>query len=79
MKTAKARTVTSWYRGTLRYDEASDALHMWPSALSGSTWSVYHTSVKLTDLFTLLGSAKFGIAHSLGVDRAASRNLVEMP
>jgi hypothetical protein len=54
MKLAKRRAITTWYRGTLRYDAASDSLHLWPSALAGSTWTVYHTAVKLSDLLDLL-------------------------
>jgi hypothetical protein len=54
MKLAKKRTITTWYRGTLRYDAVTDSLHLWPSALTGPTWTVYHTAVKLSELLGLL-------------------------
>jgi len=54
MKLAKKRGINTWYRGTLRYDAATDSLDLWPSALSASTWTVYHTRTKLSELLTLL-------------------------
>jgi hypothetical protein len=54
MKLAKRRSIDTWYRGTLRYDPATDSLHLWPSALSNRTWTVYHTAAKLSDLLGLL-------------------------
>jgi len=54
MKLAKKRAISTWYRGTLRYDAATDSLHLWPSALAGSTWTVYHTAVKMSELLELL-------------------------
>jgi hypothetical protein len=54
MKLAKARSINTWYRGTLRYDSETDSLHIWPSALSNRTWTVYHTAAKLSDLLGLL-------------------------
>jgi len=54
MKLAKKRFISTWYRGTLRYDAATDSLHLWPSALAGPTWTVYHTSAKLSDLLEML-------------------------
>jgi hypothetical protein len=60
MNTAKQRAVSTWYRGTLRYDAISDSLHVWPSALSGTVWSVYHASLKLSELLPLLGSMQPG-------------------
>jgi hypothetical protein len=58
MKLARKRSVSTWYRGTLRYDPATDSLHLWPSALSDGTWSVYHTAAKLSDLAGLLQAAE---------------------
>jgi hypothetical protein len=58
MKLAKKRAISTWYRGTLRYDAATDTLHIWPSALSGTTWTVYHTAAKLSDLLGLLQVAQ---------------------
>jgi hypothetical protein len=58
MKLAKKRGIGTWYRGTLRYDAVSDSLHLWPSALAGPTWVVYHTAVKLSELLALLQVAQ---------------------
>jgi len=58
MKLARARTINTWYRGTLRYDAATDSLHLWPSALVGSTWTVYHTAARLSDLLGLLQASQ---------------------
>jgi hypothetical protein len=58
MKLAKKRAISTWYRGTLRYDAATDSLHIWPSALSGTNWTVYHTAVKLSDILGLLQVAQ---------------------
>lgn len=58
MKFAKARTINTWYRGTLRYDAASDSLQIWPSALVGSTWTVYHTAAKLSEILGLLQASQ---------------------
>jgi hypothetical protein len=58
MKLAKKRAISTWYRGTLRYDAVTDSLHLWPSALSGSTWTVYHTAVKLSELLGLLQASQ---------------------
>jgi hypothetical protein len=58
MKLAKKRAISTWYRGTLRYDAVTDLLHLWPSALSGSTWTVYHTAVKLSELLGLLQASQ---------------------
>lgn len=58
MKLAKSRSIDTWYRGTLRYDAATDSLHLWPSALSNRSWNVYHTAAKLSDLLGLLQTAE---------------------
>ena len=58
MKLAKKRAISTWYRGTLRYDATTDSLHLWPSALSGTTWTVFHTAVKLGELVGLLEVAQ---------------------
>src|SRR5947209_20014705 len=39
MPIARSRSISTWYRGTLRYDAATDSLHLWPSALAGTTCS----------------------------------------
>jgi hypothetical protein len=58
MALAKKRSITTWYRGTLRYDASTDSLHLWPSALSLKTWTVYHTVAKLSDLVGLLQASQ---------------------
>jgi hypothetical protein len=60
MATAKQRTLSTWYRGTLRYNRATDSLDLWPSALSKTTWNVYHARVKLADILGLLDAVKPG-------------------
>ena len=80
MHSAQRRGVTSWYRGTLRYEPATDELHLWPSALlDGRTWSVYHASVKLGDLVPLLSGAKSADIRALGLRRNVPRRVIEMP
>jgi hypothetical protein len=58
MSAAKQRGISTWYRGTLRYDSKTDMLDLWPSALATTTWNVYHVAVKMSDAFALLGSAE---------------------
>lgn len=58
MKLARRRSINTWYRGTLRYDAVTDSLHLWPSALVGSKWFVYHTAAKLSELLGLLQVAQ---------------------
>jgi hypothetical protein len=60
MPTAKQRTLSTWYRGTLRYNRATDSLDLWPSALSKTTWNVYHARVKLADILGLLDAVTPG-------------------
>lgn len=79
MKSATTRSVTSWYRGTLRYNAATDEMDLWPSALSGSTWLVYHTRVKLADLVALLDKAAPAEVRALNLNRATALRAVEMP
>lgn len=58
MKVAKQRALSTWYRGTLKYDDASDSLDLWPSGLAKTNWSVYHVRVKLSDALDLLRAAQ---------------------
>ena len=58
MSMMENRSLTTWYRGTMRYDADSDVLHVWPSALAGARWGVYHLSARLTELLAVLGSAQ---------------------
>lgn len=58
MHMVEDRSLTTWYRGTMRYDAASDMLHLWPSALAGARWGVYHMAARLSDLLSVLGAAQ---------------------
>jgi hypothetical protein len=58
MKIARTRAISTWYRGTIRYDAVGDTLHLWPSALSGQSWSVYHVALPLDKTLELLGAAQ---------------------
>ena len=58
MSAAKDRFISTWYRGTMRYDAATDVLDLWPSAMSRSRWNVYHLSVHLSDALLLLRQAE---------------------
>lgn len=57
MQVARERNMSTWYRGTIRYNAATDTLDLWPSALAGTTWSIYHTSVKLHQVLAMLDAA----------------------
>ncbi|HEX3867660.1 MAG TPA: hypothetical protein VHV78_12945 [Gemmatimonadaceae bacterium] len=58
MKLAKQLGLTTWYRGTLRYDSQTDTIHFWPSGMTKTTWGVYHATAKLSDLLDLLSIAQ---------------------
>ncbi len=58
MHAARSRDISTWYRGTMYEDSVSGRLHIWPSALAGGAWTVYHTSVNLQALLDLLQSAR---------------------
>jgi hypothetical protein len=64
MKAARDRVISTWYRGTLHYNPATDVLDLWPSALSKTGWNVYHVGVNMTTAFDLLRVAQ-------GTDRSA--------
>ena len=57
MAIAKKRVISTWYRGTLRYDPQTDLLDIWPSALAGASWTIYHTAVRLSDVKDLMAKA----------------------
>jgi hypothetical protein len=58
MTAARNRNISTWYRGTLRYDAQTDILDMWPSAMSNTSWSVYHLRVRLAEALSLLQLAE---------------------
>jgi len=72
MAAAKDRAISTWYRGTMRYDAATDLLDMWPSAMANVNWNVYHLSVKLSEALTLLRQAQV-------TDRANMASLTKRP
>jgi hypothetical protein len=57
MKFAAQRNMATWYRGTLRYDATTDSLHLWPSALVGRQWMIYHAALSLHELTAVLDRA----------------------
>jgi hypothetical protein len=58
MKAARDRNISTWYRGTIHYDSRTDMLDLWPSALSKTTWNVYHVSANMSTTLGLLRSAQ---------------------
>jgi hypothetical protein len=60
MAVAKDRVLSTWYRGTMRYDSLSDSLDIWPSAMSKTSWNVYHARFKLSEMLANLAAAKPG-------------------
>jgi hypothetical protein len=60
MTAARTRSISTWYRGTLRYDAATDSLDIWPSAMAKTNWNVYHATVKLSDVLALMHALPAG-------------------
>jgi hypothetical protein len=82
MKIAAQRNMSTWYRGTLRYDAETDSLHLWPSALVGRAWTIYHAATSLRELLGVLESAVPSDARSLATltpSRVRSLRAIEMP
>jgi hypothetical protein len=82
MKFAMDRDLTTWYRGTLRYDADSDMLHLWPSALVGSSWTIYHAALPLHDLLESLDMTRSSDLRALRTmlpSRAPTSRAIEMP
>jgi len=82
MKIAAQRNVATWYRGTLRYDAETDSLHLWPSALVGRQWTIYHAGVSLRELTDALESASPSETRSLAAStpsRLRTLRAIEMP
>jgi len=72
MAAAKSRYISTWYRGTMRYDASTGSLDMWPSALANLKWNVYHLRVNLDDVLSLL-------RQSQPADRANMASLSKTP
>lgn len=57
MQIARSRNMSTWYRGTIRYDATTDVIDLWPSALAGANWTIYHASAKLQEMLSLFDQA----------------------
>jgi hypothetical protein len=80
MAIAKKRAVSTWYRGTLRYDPATDLLDIWPSALAGTSWSIYHTSVRLGEIKELMAKIPAGGVKSVAAwSKLVAKPTIPMP
>jgi hypothetical protein len=79
MSMVENRSLTTWYRGTMRYDAETDMLHLWPSALAGARWGVYHVSARLTELLAVLGSAQASDWRALALKQPRARLMPDMP
>ena len=79
MSMVAGRSLVTWYRGTMRYDAESDVLHVWPSALAGARWGVYHLSARLGDLQAVLGSAQPADWRALALKQPRARLIPYMP
>ncbi len=79
MSMARQRGMSTWYRGTLRYDAAGDSLHVWPSGLAGSNWTIYHTAFKLHDALSLLAAVQPSEIKTLFASQSSIRAILPMP
>jgi hypothetical protein len=79
MSMVAGRSLTTWYRGTMRYDAENDVLHVWPSALAAARWGVYHVSARLGELLAVLGSAQAADWRALYLKQPRARLVPDMP
>ena len=79
MTVARQRSISTWYRGTMRYDATTDSLHVWPSGLAGANWTIYHTAFKLHDALGLLAAAQTSDLKLLASRQAGIRATIPMP
>jgi hypothetical protein len=80
MGAARTRHISTWYRGTLRYDGKSDELDIWPSALVGTNWTIYHTAIRMADLWNLMGVAQVSDLRTvIAATKTAPRAMIPMP
>ena len=78
MTAARDRGISTWYRGTMRYDSATDILDLWPSAMAKTSWNVYHVGVRLSEALALLRLAQ--PTDRVGIMSAALREApLKMP
>jgi len=79
MSLVEGRSLITWYRGTMRYDAERDMLHLWPSALAGAHWGVYHLSAPLTDLLSVMGAAQASDWRAIFQKQPRARLVPNMP
>lgn len=79
MQAARARSIDTWYRGTMLEDSVAGRLHLWPSALAKGQWTVYHTSVKLGPLLDLLRSARASDFQAALLAKTNRMRPIDMP
>ncbi len=79
MPVARDRNLATWYRGTLRYDAATDSLHVWPSGLADTNWTIYHTAFKLGDALSLLYTVQPNEIRTLFATQPSIRTMLPMP
>lgn len=79
MQIARKRSISTWYRGTLRYDAPTGALHVWPSALAGPKWTIYHAVFPLREMLGYMSTVKAGDIKSLFDAQAGIRATIAMP
>jgi hypothetical protein len=79
MKSAKSLGLSTWYRGTLRYDAATDVLDLWPSGMTKLSWGVYHATARLSDLLELLAAAQPSDFRPPSFNRLVTAVPIQMP
>ncbi len=72
MAEAKKLGIQTWYRSAMRYDPATDMLHIWPSAFTvNSRWNIYHAQANFTNLLRVLMAAAPADQPSADLHRAS--------
>jgi len=80
MPTAKRRSVSTWYRGTLRYDPQTDLLDIWPSAYAANAWTIYHLRVGLDEITRVTADAAASDLRAVAsASKLVARPAIPMP
>ncbi|MEO7085585.1 MAG: hypothetical protein ABI085_14865 [Gemmatimonadaceae bacterium] len=79
MRAAKTLGLSTWYRGTMRYDAATDSLDLWPSGMSKLSWGVFHATARLSDLLDLLNAAQPSDYRPPAFNRLETAIPIQMP
>jgi hypothetical protein len=79
MKVARSRSISTWYRGTLRYNASTGMVDVWPSALAGSKWTIYHASFQLREMLGYMSTVKAGDLKTLFDGQVGIRATTAMP